>query len=163
MSFSSLSCGTQAGSAAILETLPLSTALTQEAAFWFGMLLELHLSGQPRERKEDRGKKGIQGSQASFMENSQKLPQHTFAFISLIRTPSFGHAGEARLESVFLPRQATVRLIKIRVSVTKEENYQQALLLLLLLSCFSHVRLCATPQTIAHQAPPSLGFSRQEH
>ena len=37
------------------------------------------------------------------------------------------------------------------------------LLLLLLLSCFSHVRLCATPETAAHQAPPSLGFSRQEH
>ena len=36
------------------------------------------------------------------------------------------------------------------------------LLLLLLLSHFSCVRLCATPQTAAHQAPPSLGFSRQE-
>ena len=35
-------------------------------------------------------------------------------------------------------------------------------LLLLLLSHFSHVRLCATPSTAAHQAPPSLGFSRQE-
>ena len=34
---------------------------------------------------------------------------------------------------------------------------------LLLLSRFSRVRLCATPQTAAHQAPPSLGFSRQEH
>ena len=28
---------------------------------------------------------------------------------------------------------------------------------------FSHVPLCATPWTAAHQAPPSLGFSRQEH
>ena len=37
------------------------------------------------------------------------------------------------------------------------------LLLLLLLSRVGHVRLCATPQTAAHQAPPSLGFSRQEH
>ena len=37
------------------------------------------------------------------------------------------------------------------------------LLLLLLLSRFSRVRLCATPQTAAHQAPLSLGFSRQEH
>jgi len=37
------------------------------------------------------------------------------------------------------------------------------LLLLLLLSRFSRVHLCATPQTAAHQAPPSLGFSRQEH
>ena len=32
----------------------------------------------------------------------------------------------------------------------------------LLLSHFSRVRLCATPQTAAHQAPLSLGFSRQE-
>ena len=37
------------------------------------------------------------------------------------------------------------------------------LLLLLLLSRFSRVRLCATPEMAAHQAPPSLGFSRQEH
>ena len=35
------------------------------------------------------------------------------------------------------------------------------LLLLLLLICFSHVWFCATPQTAAHQAPPSLGFCRQ--
>jgi len=34
------------------------------------------------------------------------------------------------------------------------------LLLLMLLSRFNRVRLCATPQTAAHQAPPSLGFSR---
>ena len=33
----------------------------------------------------------------------------------------------------------------------------------LLLSHFSRVRLCATPWTAAHQASPSLGFSRQEH
>ena len=36
-------------------------------------------------------------------------------------------------------------------------------MLLLLLSRFSRVRLCATPLTAAHQASPSLGFSRQEH
>ena len=36
-------------------------------------------------------------------------------------------------------------------------------MLLLLLSRFSHVWLCVTPQTAAHQAPLSLGFSRQEH
>ena len=35
--------------------------------------------------------------------------------------------------------------------------------LLLLLSGFSRVRLWVTPETAAHQAPPSLGFSRQEH
>ena len=36
-------------------------------------------------------------------------------------------------------------------------------LLLLLLSHFSRGQLCATPYTAAHQAPPSLGFSRQEY
>ena len=35
--------------------------------------------------------------------------------------------------------------------------------LLLLLSRFSRVRLCATPEMAARQALPSLGFSRQEH
>ena len=35
--------------------------------------------------------------------------------------------------------------------------------MLLLLSRFSHVRLCVTQWTAAHQAPLSLGFSRQEH
>ena len=36
-------------------------------------------------------------------------------------------------------------------------------MLLLLLSRFSHVRLCVTPWTAVHQAPPSMGFSRQEY
>ena len=35
--------------------------------------------------------------------------------------------------------------------------------LLLLLSRFKHVRLCETPEMATHQAPLSLGFSRQEH
>ena len=37
------------------------------------------------------------------------------------------------------------------------------LCMLLLLSHFSHVWLCVTPQMAAHQAPPSLEFSSQEH
>ena len=36
-------------------------------------------------------------------------------------------------------------------------------LYVLLLSHFSRIRLCVTPQMAAHQAPLSLGFSRQEH
>ena len=35
--------------------------------------------------------------------------------------------------------------------------------LLLLLSHFSRVQLCATPEMAAHRAPPSLGFSEQEY
>ena len=43
------------------------------------------------------------------------------------------------------------------------QRSHQIKLLLLLLSHFSHVLLCATPEMAAHQAPPSLGFSRQEY
>ena len=44
----------------------------------------------------------------------------------------------------------------------EQSELKTLLLLLLLLSHFSRVRLCATPETAAHQAPLSLGFSRQE-
>ena len=47
--------------------------------------------------------------------------------------------------------------------VLKCQVVGMSLLLLLLLSHFSHFQLCATPQMAAHQAPLSLGFSRQEH
>ena len=44
-----------------------------------------------------------------------------------------------------------------------ENSSHLPLLLPLLLSRFSHVRLLATPWTAAYQAPPSMGFSRQEY
>ena len=51
-------------------------------------------------------------------------------------------------------RKRTVTLIPDKIN---------PLLLLLLLSRFSHIQLCATPETAAHQAPAPLGFSRQEY
>jgi len=42
-------------------------------------------------------------------------------------------------------------------------NWNLHSFLLLLLSCFSRVWLCVTPEIAAHQSTPSLGFSRQEH
>ena len=43
------------------------------------------------------------------------------------------------------------------------KSFGGQLLLLLLLSRSSRVQLYATPQMAAHQTPPPLGFSRQEH
>ena len=43
-----------------------------------------------------------------------------------------------------------------------QKSWKQNHYIGLLLSHFSRVRLCATPWTAAHQAPPSTGFSRQE-
>ena len=41
--------------------------------------------------------------------------------------------------------------------------YQMLICSMLLLSRFSHVPICVTPETAAHQTPLSLGFSRWEH
>ena len=55
------------------------------------------------------------------------------------------------------------RSFSFKRSVFRDFPDSLLLLLLLLLSRFSRVRLCVTPRTAAHQASPSLGFSRQEH
>ena len=44
-----------------------------------------------------------------------------------------------------------------------DQNKMESNYALLLPSRLSRARLCATPQTAAHQASPSPGFSRQEH
>ena len=80
---------------------------------------------------------------------------------------------------IFLPSRAKVKLMCSRKSnhnvqatwvaesvLRRVFKKSQAIHLgdmLLLLTRFSHVWLCATPQTAAHQAHPSLGFSRQEY
>ena len=58
-----------------------------------------------------------------------------------------------------IPQQKISSGIVIQWSI----QLDQILLLLLLLTHFNRVRLCATTQTAVHQAPPSLRFSRQEH
>ena len=50
-----------------------------------------------------------------------------------------------------------------RFFTTELPGKPATVLLLLLLSRFSCVRLCVTPEMAAHQAPLSLGFSRQEY
>ena len=42
-------------------------------------------------------------------------------------------------------------------------HIKEGIILVAAAKSLSCVQLCATPETAAHQAPPSLGFSRQEH
>ena len=62
-----------------------------------------------------------------------------------------------------LKKQEISRKTSISALLTMAKPLTVWITMLLLLSRFSFVRLCATPLTEAHQAPPSLGFSRQEH
>ena len=87
---------------------------------------------------------------------------------------------ETRLGTEVTSRQAWMRLIwgngfgrtreGIDFGVIEDVSSQDSIisyncpnLIMLLLSRFSRVRLCATPWTAAYQASPSMGFSRQEH
>ena len=66
------------------------------------------------------------------------------------------------LQGIFPTQELNPGLLHCR-QIFYQLNYQGSpisiMLLLLLLSRFSRVRLCATPQTAAHQAPLSLGCS----
>ena len=74
--------------------------------------------------------------------------------------PTFQMDTMTYLLSLSIPPQDEWRLHE---PPKAEPGGRKSMLLLLLLSRFSRVRLCGTPLTAAHQAPPSLGFSRQEH
>ena len=63
-------------------------------------------------------------------------------------------------------RLLTSLITHLTPTFMSEDNQTPPILLkhmLLLLSRFSRVRLCATLWTAAHRAPLSTGFSRQEH
>ena len=59
------------------------------------------------------------------------------------------------------------KCVQSLINSPSKHHIQQTMFVLaldeLLLCRFSCVRLCATPQAAAHQAPPSLEFSRQEY
>ena len=76
---------------------------------------------------------------------------------------NFYQYGSKEFQRVDKPLLAANCNLQILRKVVHVNHYFPNPMLLLLLSCFSCVRLCATLETAAHQAPPSLGFSRQEH
>ena len=69
------------------------------------------------------------------------------------------------LRNLYAGQEATVRTKHGKTDWFKIGKVvcQPCLLLLLLLSRFSRVRLCATPWAAAYQSSLSMGFSRQEH
>ena len=87
-----------------------------------------------------------------------KADRH-LSLLNIPELPSICHRCRV-LRSFFLPggQQSELTLCTSNSLVLLTSK-----LLLLVLSHFSRVPLCAIPQMAAHQAPSSLGFSRQEH
>ena len=61
----------------------------------------------------------------------------------------------------FFKNEQCVVFLKTFIYLFKK--FSMYYVMLLLLSCFSRVWLLVAPWTAAHQAPPSMGFSRQEY
>ena len=89
-----------------------------------------------------------------YMTSGKTTALTRCTFVSKVMSLLFNMLS--RLVLAFLPRSK-------RLLISWLQSPSAVILLLLLLSHFSCVRLCATPLTAAHQAPPSFGFSRQEH
>ena len=69
-----------------------------------------------------------------------------------------------RLSNIFKGKNKFIYLLKLLIMCKCAKLLiDDSVPMLLLLSCLSFVRLCATPWTAAHQAPPSIAFSRQEY
>ena len=74
-----------------------------------------------------------------------------------------GHTDLSSITHLRSHKDFALDLIPVQPPSPPEHKAVLFLNTLLLLSHLSRVRLCATPEMAAHQAPPSLGFSRQEH
>ena len=84
-----------------------------------------------------------------------------------LRNSEGGYGGWRVVDEVSMikvrSRSSTVLLVLERILTFVLRWVSIVELLLLLLSHFSRVNSVRPPWTAAHQAPPSLGFSRQEH
>ena len=143
------------------------TFARQKSRLWrlFGTRsLQLHaphvqLADQKQQlRRRSRG--GSSGAGADPL-----APGAVFPFVPLFLQHSvfFLHILDYLLFSRLVTLFSAVIIFSFSLSIKILTIYCIITWLLLLLSCFSHVRLCATPQTAVQQAPLSLGFSRQEH
>ena len=107
--------------------------------------------------------KGFSGG--SVVKNSLANARDTTSIPGLGRSPEEGNGNPLQYSCLGNPMNrgawwATVHGVT-KDSDTTEQLYNN--MLLLLLSHFGHVWLFTTPWTAAYQAPPSMGFSRQEY
>ena len=81
----------------------------------------------------------------------------TLPFMFFHSSPRAHYGGGGGLVTKSCPTLAPPQTVGLQAPLSMGFSRQEYWLLLLL-SRFSRVRLCATPETAAHQVPPSLGF-----
>ena len=100
------------------------------------------------QRTARRDKKAFLSDQCKEIEENNRMRKTRELFKKIRYTKETFHAKIGSIKD------------RNGMDLTEAEDIKE---LLLLLNCFSRVQLCVTPQTAAHQSPPSLGFSRHEH
>ena len=130
--------------------------MCQRSVFW---------KERRNERREGEGRREEGRKTTCFSKSGSS--QETGALLAVQRKFTTGITTELSCQKANNEVIATAKLQKLplvpRTGKTKAREDVLKPRLLLLLSHFSPVRLSATPEMAAHQAPPSLGFSRQEH
>ena len=92
------------------------------------------------------------------------LKGKNYILISLTEDSGLGYSHSASSEGLFQRgKRRTCMCRSFWLKKTKINHVVEHQKIMLLLSRFGCVWLCVTPQTAAHQASPSLGFSRQKH
>ena len=95
-----------------------------------------------------------------FLFLGSKITADGDCSLEIKRCLLLGRKAMTNLHSILKSRDIT---LPTKVHLVKAMVFPVVMYGCELLSHYSRVRLCATPYTAAHQAPPSLGFSRQEH
>ena len=80
----------------------------------------------------------------------------TTAIVSCSENKEEAYSSACCLLYCYIPSSLEIQTLQMAPELCFTKNS------MLLLSHFSRVRLCVTPQTAAHQPPPSPGFSSQE-
>ena len=111
------------------------------------MILLLPSGWQLRPQTEDKQELPASSSQEDWLPPAHPPKGH---HVGLSTTAQASAAGEGPVQKA-CPMSVPRHILLLSV------------LLLQLLSCFSRVRLFATPWTVARQAPLSMAFSRQEY
>ena len=104
-----------------------------------------------------------------FILGGSKITAHGDCSHEIKRCLLLGRKVMTNLDSIFKSRDTTlpkkVRIVKAMVFPLVMYGYESWTVkkAKVKVNSLSHVQLFATPWTVAYQAPPSMGFSRQEY
>ena len=105
-----------------------------------------------------KGHKEVLIQYCSLSQSSPEIPANTAAAKSRQSCPTLCDPRDGSLPGSLVPRILQARTLEwVAISFSNAWKWKVKVKLL------SRVRLLATPWTAAYQAPPSMGFSRQEY